>query len=103
MEDNPTRIDPRSLIPPHLRAGEPPTDEPPTDLREIEEPDPSGFSVSLLALAVVFALVGAARLAWNISEEAHLDYGVFFVLDRSAPYFQLFGLFAIAAAVWRRR
>lgn len=63
------------------------------------------FPIALLALAIVFGLVGVARLAWNIAEAdwwAYGNFAGFYLLDRSMPYFGAFGVFAVAAGVWRR-
>jgi len=59
-----------------------------------------------LAAAVAFGLVGLARLVWNIAEGdwwVYDNYAGFYLLDRSMPYFQASGLFAIVAGVWRDR
>lgn len=104
--------DPRTLIPPYLRA-QPPADAPPSeppveDARPIDEDDDglTVFPLSLLALGVGFALVGLARLAWNIVEGdwwAYDNFAGFFLLDRSMPYFEAFGVFVAAAGLWRGR
>jgi hypothetical protein len=106
-EEKLTRIDPRSLVPPHLRAAPPEGDQPPPNdvlllPTDEDEDEPGVFELSLLALAIVFALLAMGRIAWNYLEVRGLDYGVFYPLDRGVSFLQLFALFAIAAGVWRR-
>lgn len=76
--------------------------------------DPGTFAACLLSLGIAFALIGAARLAWNVYEEgtnivffydqcSFCGFQGFWILDKSMPYFAAFGLFVLAAGVWRGR
>lgn len=94
--DRRPRDDWRHLVPPGLRAR--------------PAAGHGFFAVALLANAVVFALIGMARLVWNIVEEglfyehcSFCGFQGFWLLDKSMPYFVAFALFAIAAGVWSRR
>jgi len=105
--DERTIDDPRTLVPPYLRA-QPPDDppaEPPTDrVAWTDERDRSDFWVALLAAGAALGLVGLARLAWNVAEGELWQYGSFwgfYVLDKSVGYFTAFSNFVIAAGVWR--
>lgn len=59
---------------------------------------------ALVALAVLAALLGLARLGWNVAEGdwwAYDNFAGFYLIDRSMPALQLGAMLAVAAGVWR--
>lgn len=102
----------RALIPPNLRASDPPPENgPPPPSGPVgrwldEDVGPRDFWVVLLAAGTAIGLLGLVRLAWNVYEGELWEYGSFWgfvVLDKSLGYFTCFSNFAIAAGVWRWR